>query len=80
MTIKEVVVLLVIVMLVGVGVALYPTRHALSEHARVAHGSIDWDRVVDDPNEKLTISWMGVPIAPAVKEGTWIETMLAMLL
>ena len=76
MTIKEVVVLLVIVMLVGVGVALYPTRHASSEHTRVAHRSIDWDRVVDDPNEKLTISWMGVPIAPAVKEGTWIETML----
>lgn len=38
--------------------------------------SVQWQQVTDDPDLKLTISWLGLPGYMAGKEGSWIETNL----
>lgn len=73
MTARESLFLLAILVFVGGGIALYPTRQ---EDAPVEEIPIDWNSIIDDPSQKLTISWMGVCAFPAVKEGSWIESML----
>ena len=34
---------------------------------------VDWDAVIDDPDEHLTISWLGSRGYVSAREGTWIE-------
>ncbi len=51
-------------------------RQARRIQATEAELSIDWDAVVDDPAERLEISWMSIPRHPTAREGTWIEKRL----
>ena len=51
-------------------------RQAQRMQATEAELSIDWDTVVDDPEERLEISWMSIPRFPTAREGTWIEKRL----
>ena len=37
---------------------------------------VDWDRVVDAEEEKLTLTWLGISRFPQAREGTWIERRL----
>ncbi len=37
---------------------------------------VDWDSVVDDPDEHLTITWLGSRGFVSAREGTWIERRL----
>ena len=37
---------------------------------------VDWDSVVDDPSEHLTITWLGARGFGSAREGTWVERML----
>ncbi len=37
---------------------------------------VDWDAVVDDPDEHLTITWLGSRGFVSAREGTWIERRL----
>ena len=51
-------------------------RQARRMQTTEAELSIDWDAVVDDPEERLEISWMSIPRFPTAREGTWIEKRL----
>ncbi len=37
---------------------------------------VDWSQVTDDPNETLTISWLGIPDYAVAEEGSFIERMV----
>ncbi len=37
---------------------------------------VDWNSVIDDPDEHLTITWLGARFFSSSREGTWIERML----
>lgn len=37
---------------------------------------IQWDKVRDAPDRRLTVSWMGIPRFAVAREGTWIERRL----
>lgn len=73
MTRSEILSLLLILLLVAVVIAMLPTApRGHTAQPRVA----DWTKVHDDPQQRLTISWAGPPVAPSAHEGLWIETNL----
>ena len=37
---------------------------------------MDWNSVINDPDEHLTITWLGARFFSSSREGTWIERML----
>jgi putative aldouronate transport system substrate-binding protein len=62
---------LIVIALLVVGVMLViPT--VPRGHVEVAK-AVDWAHVHDDPQQKLTLSWMGSPGMPTAQKGTWIE-------
>lgn len=66
---------LLLIVLTGAGWFVYTAALSPEETAwREAHPpEIDWDSIVDDPNEKLTITWYPLPRFPSGREGTWGE-------
>ncbi|MCE5326354.1 MAG: extracellular solute-binding protein [Planctomycetaceae bacterium] len=73
MTRREILFLLCVVAAVAVGIALVPTRPP----APAAGLSLEqWDAATDDRSKCVTLSWLGPPIMPGAKKGTWIERRL----
>jgi len=68
---SDTVFLATLVAIVAAAIALVPTAERGAGHRDVA--DVDWTVVRDDPNERLTISWMGPPVHPTAEEGSWIE-------
>ncbi|HUS48246.1 MAG TPA: hypothetical protein VM098_09005 [Phycisphaerae bacterium] len=71
MRLREILAVLGIVAAVAGAIALVPTLPRGS--TAKAGPPVNWRTVADDRSKRLTISWMGPPIAPGAREGTWVE-------
>lgn len=69
-------ILLVLCVAGGFGLARTNYTNKPKEGFRVPGANIDWSKVVDDPNKKLTLNWMGIGGSQAASDGTWIQKML----
>ena len=64
--------ILLIVTVITVVLVIAERRHARLRASRPEF-RVDWEQVEDDPEETLTISWMGIPRFATGKDDTWVE-------
>lgn len=75
MTIKHVSLLLAVLLLSG-GVITWLGGSVSRSHAGATGSAVIPRDATDDPAQKLTISWLGMPQFASAHEGLWIERML----
>ena len=69
---KEVLIMFSIVTLIIAILCLIPDNPK-SKMWQDRPSPVNWSQVVDNPEKKLTISWMGIISNVGGKEGSWIE-------